>query len=247
MKETFETYETFMNEKLFKLRTVMKEEVIYFSFKDVAGCINLRRNAYQRISKEDRAAGLFDDTDSKGRPIKTMGVTEPGLYLLILRSGKKEAVPFIDWVTRVVIPSVRANGGYILGQENLPNEERNALMEQIQDLAIKVGDVRKERYSFLKRAGKAEAACLDLRVSLIEKDERLAEYRRNICDEQFLRDRLESLKLEKEEAEKLREEREREARIPYAKPSKPDPNPMGFGPDGLRMSMEEHLQFDRDR
>jgi prophage antirepressor-like protein len=39
-------------------------------------------------------------------------VNEPGLYALILRSDKPEAVQFQDWIAREVLPSIRATGGY---------------------------------------------------------------------------------------------------------------------------------------
>ena len=241
-----------MNEMVFEhevfgyLKAVMIDENLWFSFRDIRDGLRLQRNAYQNLAKDDRMKGLFEYKDARGRSHKAPAVSEGGAYELILKSRKKEAVEYKRWLTHTILPSIRKNGGYILGQENLPAEEKEALMEQIQALASKVEDARKERYSFLKRAGKAEADCLDLHVSLIEKDERLAEYRRNINDEQFLLDRLESLKIEKEEAKKLREKQEREARIPYAKPEQPDPNPMGFGPDGLRISRDEYLSIDRD-
>ncbi len=40
-------------------------------------------------------------------------VSESGLYKLILRSRKPEAVAFQDWVTGEVLPSIRKDGGYI--------------------------------------------------------------------------------------------------------------------------------------
>lgn len=50
----------------------------------------------------------------------TQGITiisESGLYKLALRSDKKEAEAFQDWVTRDVLPAIRKDGGYILGEE----------------------------------------------------------------------------------------------------------------------------------
>ena len=50
-------------------------------------------------------------------------VNESGLYNVILRSDKPEAKPFRKWVTSEVLPSIRKNGGYIAGQEQLTPEE----------------------------------------------------------------------------------------------------------------------------
>jgi len=44
-------------------------------------------------------------------------ISESGLYKLALRSDKKEAEAFQDWVTRDVLPAIRKDGGYILGEE----------------------------------------------------------------------------------------------------------------------------------
>ena len=46
-------------------------------------------------------------------------ITESGLYKLVLRSNRPEAREFQDWVTRVVLPSIRETGGYIVGQEKV--------------------------------------------------------------------------------------------------------------------------------
>lgn len=50
-------------------------------------------------------------------------ISESGLYNVILRSDKPEAKPFRKWVTAVVLPSIRKNGGYIAGQEELSPQE----------------------------------------------------------------------------------------------------------------------------
>jgi len=39
-------------------------------------------------------------------------VSESGLYKLIMRSDKPQAKPFQDWVTKVVLPAIRKDGGY---------------------------------------------------------------------------------------------------------------------------------------
>lgn len=53
--------------------------------------------------------GLFRGTDSQLRLL-----SESGLYKLIPRSDKKEALAFQDWVTREVLPALRKTGSYAL-------------------------------------------------------------------------------------------------------------------------------------
>lgn len=40
-------------------------------------------------------------------------VSEPGLYKLVMRSNKPEAVHFQQWVTAEVLPTIRKTGGYM--------------------------------------------------------------------------------------------------------------------------------------
>jgi len=49
--------------------------------------------------------------------VKTL--SESGLYKLIMRSDKPKARDFQNWVTRVVLPAIRKDGGYIAGEEKL--------------------------------------------------------------------------------------------------------------------------------
>ncbi len=57
----------------------------------------------------------LDIIEGNHRP--TNLVNESGLYSLVLTSRKPEAKQFKKWVTSDVLPSIRKNGGYIVGQE----------------------------------------------------------------------------------------------------------------------------------
>ena len=50
-------------------------------------------------------------------------VSESGLYKLVLRSNKPEAKPFQDWVTKTVLPAIRKDGAYIMGEEKVATGE----------------------------------------------------------------------------------------------------------------------------
>lgn len=56
----------------------------------------------------------------------------------------KEAKTFRKWVTHEVLPSIRKNGGYIIGQEELKGEEKEKLEEQIRQLAKQVNAYRED-------------------------------------------------------------------------------------------------------
>lgn len=50
-------------------------------------------------------------------------IPESDLYRLIFSSKLPNAEKFTDWVTGEVLPSIRKNGGYIAGQEELSPQE----------------------------------------------------------------------------------------------------------------------------
>lgn len=58
---------------------------------------------------------------TRGRPSKV--ISESALYRLIMRSDKPEAKVFQDWVCRVVLPSIRKDGGYFMGEEKVLTRE----------------------------------------------------------------------------------------------------------------------------
>lgn len=69
----------------------------------------------------------FLNTNEKGLcKVQTLGgqqqlgiVSESGLYKLMLRSSKLQARAFQDWVTGVVLPSIRTTGSYVMNEEKL--------------------------------------------------------------------------------------------------------------------------------
>ena len=50
-------------------------------------------------------------------------ISESGLYKLIMRSDKPQARAFQDWVTHDVLPAIRKDGGYIMGEEKVASGE----------------------------------------------------------------------------------------------------------------------------
>jgi len=50
-------------------------------------------------------------------------VNRGGLDRLIMRSDKPEARAFQDWVIRTVLPAIRKDGGYIMGEEKVVTGE----------------------------------------------------------------------------------------------------------------------------
>jgi prophage antirepressor-like protein len=70
-------------------------------------------------------------------------ISEPGLYSLILRSKKKEAEEFTDWVVGTVIPAIRAQGSY---EGKKPTASQMCLWNEF-DLHAKVVDFIRKYHS----------------------------------------------------------------------------------------------------
>lgn len=46
-------------------------------------------------------------------------ISESGLYKLVMRSDKPQALRFQNWVTKEVLPSIRKTGSFVTGQPSL--------------------------------------------------------------------------------------------------------------------------------
>jgi prophage antirepressor-like protein len=57
------------------------------------------------------------------RGLPAILVSEAGLYTLVMRSTKPEAKAFQDWVTGTVLPAIRKDGGYVMGEEKVVTGE----------------------------------------------------------------------------------------------------------------------------
>jgi len=70
-------------------------------------------------------------------------ISESGLYKLILRSNKPQAKPFQDWVTQIILPTIRKDGGYIKGEEHFDINKMSE--EEIMARAVLLGDKKIKR------------------------------------------------------------------------------------------------------
>lgn len=129
------------------VRTVELNGEPWFALKDVCAVLGISNHKMtaQRLDADEVI--LTDLTDSMGRQQETTVINESGLYNVILRSDKPEAKPFRKWVTSEVLPSIRKNGGYIAGQEQLTPSE---LMAKALLVANKTLAEREARISELK-------------------------------------------------------------------------------------------------
>ncbi|AIC12461.1 BRO-N domain-containing protein [Xylella fastidiosa] len=93
------------------VRVVMRDGNPWFIATDVAVALGYRdaANAARHVGAHQKGTHIVSTI--KGNQELTI-VSEGGLYRLVLRSRKPEAVAFSDWVTDEVLPSIRKTGSY---------------------------------------------------------------------------------------------------------------------------------------
>lgn len=106
------------------VRAIAVDGEPWFVGKDVAealGYKNQRDAIKKQVEVEDKRpnVAIYDGRQNRKMTI----INESGMYSLILSSTLPSAKKFKKWVTSEVLPSIRKNGGYIYGQENMSEDE----------------------------------------------------------------------------------------------------------------------------
>jgi len=111
------------------VRTVWIDGKPWFVLVDLCSVLHLS-NPGQVVSRlGDGVTSSYPIADSLGRIQDTTIVSESGMYRVVLRSDKPEALAFQAWITEEVLPSIREKGSYsLLGVTPTPNAEDPALV-----------------------------------------------------------------------------------------------------------------------
>lgn len=108
------------------IRVVTLNDLPWFVAADACRVLGLRTDngAWTLRHLDEAEKYLLTSTSGGGfRGTGCWTVSESGLYKLIMRSDKPEAKPFQDWVTKVVLPAIRKDGAYIMGEEKVASGE----------------------------------------------------------------------------------------------------------------------------
>lgn len=118
-----EQIQIFENADFGEIRTTVISGEPWFCLKDVCDVLEIKNiSDCKRRLKQD-GVGTTEVIDTLGRKQKANFINESNLYKVIFQSRKADSEKFTDWVTSEVLPSIRKNGGYILGQEELTEDE----------------------------------------------------------------------------------------------------------------------------
>lgn len=116
---------------LMDLRVIELDGQPWFVAADVCAALSIGWDKTNHRYAPSRVVGYLDASEKGSKkiaspsngPQNTLIVSESGLYKLVMRSNKPEAKAFQDWVTRVVLPAIRKDGAYILGEEKVVTGE----------------------------------------------------------------------------------------------------------------------------
>lgn len=111
----------FSSEEFGEIRTVEINGKPYFAGSDVASALGY---AIPHKAVQTHCKGVLKwNIPTKSGNQDVLFIPEGDVYRLIMRSKLPAAEKFESWVMDEVIPSIRKNGGYIAGQENLSDDE----------------------------------------------------------------------------------------------------------------------------
>ena len=126
----------FNNEQFGEVRTIRKDDQIWFVAKDVAEILeySYTSTATRRLDEDEKGV---QHLQTPGGQQEMIIVNEYGLYNLVLGSEKEEAKQFKRWITHDVIPSIRKTGSYSVEQASQFDLLRNMVdeMEQTRKIA----------------------------------------------------------------------------------------------------------------
>ena len=123
----------FNNPDFGEVRTLEENGKVLFCGSDVAKALGYSRpNDALAAHCRYTVKCSIPHPQSPDKAIEMSFIPESDLYRLVFSSKLPNAERFTDWVTEEVLPSIRKNGGYIAGQEQMSPEE---LMARALDVA----------------------------------------------------------------------------------------------------------------
>lgn len=112
----------FKSEEFGEIRTAVINGEPMFCLADVCKALGITQPSKVKERLIEKGVNSIPTLTSGGKQ-KLLYITESNLYKTIFQSRKESAERFTDWVTSEVLPSIRKNGGYIAGQENMTDDE----------------------------------------------------------------------------------------------------------------------------
>lgn len=139
----------FKNKKFGEMRTTQIDNIPYVCLADVCKILELEQVSRVKSRLNQDGVIISKVIDSLGREQQATFINESNLYKVIFQSRKPEAEQFTEWVTNEVLPSIRKTGGYIVGEENMSEDE--LILKAMNVLNAKVENLRLENQKLENR------------------------------------------------------------------------------------------------
>ncbi len=94
------------------VRTLLVAGEPWFVLADLCRVLAISDVSIVRRRLDDALCQTHPIVDSLGRSQQATIVNEPGMYEVVIRSDKPEAVAFRRWITGTVLPEIRKTGSY---------------------------------------------------------------------------------------------------------------------------------------
>lgn len=117
-----------------QVRHVIADQPIWIA-RDVCEVIGISkyRDALAQLDADERVSVTVD---TPGGPQQMSGVTEAGIWSLLLISRSPQVKPFKRWLTHEVLPTIRKTGHYVDSQ-NIALPDRKTLAQWVVDAEVR--------------------------------------------------------------------------------------------------------------
>lgn len=132
-----------------QVRVVAIDGEPWFVLADLCRVLGIGEVSIVRRRLDDALCQTHPILDSLGRTQQATIVSEAGMYEVVIRSDKPEAVAFRRWITSEVLPSIRKTGSY-----QVP-ETREAILARSHLLALDMIREQDDKIAELEPAARA--------------------------------------------------------------------------------------------
>lgn len=125
------------------VRTVVIDGEPWFVLADLAKVLGIRDVQRLNSRLDDGVRQTHPIQDSLGRTQNATIVSEPGMYEVVIRSDKPEAVAFRRWITSEVLPQIRRTGSYgvpALSEDEIVHQALQISARKVKALEAKVAE-----------------------------------------------------------------------------------------------------------
>ena len=115
----------FLNDVFGEVRAFKENGQIWFCANDVLKILEYAESGWINKVKRLKQNGVTKRhlIDSMGRSQETNFINEANFYVLVFGSKMSKAEEFQDWICGIVIPTLRKDGMYINGEENVTSQD----------------------------------------------------------------------------------------------------------------------------